>query len=153
MKSELKRTLISLIITIIVVIIGIAKNNVFSEVKQQIIKKNQVLAMESVYSYDVYQDLDNFIEDNKETFEFYTHTFGISLNDLKDNIIKNNYSIRLNYNDIANIGKEYSSLDKYLIKYLFKLREDKPKLFKQNYNNGNEFNKERFCKYFGLRFK
>ncbi len=141
MKGELKRTLISLIITIFVVIIGIAKNNIFLT-KHITIERNRVIALNSQYNYDIYQDLDNFIEENKATFEFYLKTFGISLDDLKKVIIENNYSNRLNYNDIANIGKEYDSLDKYLIKYLFKLREEQPKLFKQVYSNGQDNNKK-----------
>ena len=88
MKSELKRTLVSLIITLIVVICGIAKNNIFVE-KQKNIEINHTLAIQSHVDYDIYSDLDKFISANQDTFDFYTKTFGISIEDLETSILSN----------------------------------------------------------------
>ena len=140
MKSELKVKLVAFIITAVIVTSGVLKNNILID-KQKVIETNQVLAMESYNTYDINLDLDVFILNNQEVFDFYTNMFGISLDDLKENIIKDNDG-RLNYNDLGNTSNTYESLDKNLIDYLFKLKSINPTIFNQEYENANNYTKD-----------
>ena len=141
MKSELKAKVIAFVITAIILSCGIVKNNIFNE-RQKQVEKNQILAMESYTTYDINNDLDTFIEENKTTFEFYSNTFSITIDNLKAAIIKANDGKTLNKQDIGNTNTIYDSLDKNLIDYLFKLKKENSKLFKQKYSNGNNYSKQ-----------
>ena len=141
MKSELKVKTIAFVITALIVLGGAIKNNIFCETQKQV-EKNQILAMESYKEYDINEDLDDFINSNYETFEFYSNTFGISLEDLKQTIIDANTTNTLNRQNIGNTNNIYDSLEKNLIDYLYNLRKDKSKLFNQTYINGNDYSKE-----------
>ena len=141
MKSELKAKVIAFICTALILSCGIIKNNVFNESKKQV-EKNQILAMESFTTYDIENDLETFINDNLDTFEFYCNTFGISLENLKNEIIKDNEGKTLNKSDLGSTNTIYESLDKNLIDYLFKLKKENAKLFKQTYSNGNNYSKK-----------
>ena len=141
MKSELKVKLFALVLTAVVCIICAVRNNYLID-KEKTIETNQVLAMQSVATYNIEEDLDEFITSNSNTFEFYCKTFGIKLEDLKKSILDSNKENRLNKNDLGNTGKNYESLDKNLIDYLFSLKNTNPKLFNQKYSNGNNYSKE-----------
>jgi len=141
MKSELKVKLFALVLTAIVCLIC-AGRNIYLKEQQKIVETNQVLEMESVAIYNIEDDLNDFVELNLETFEFYSKTFGISLDDLKSSIIEDNEGSRLNYNDLGNTNNNYESLDENLIDYLFNLSNRKSNLFNQTYTNGNEYSKE-----------
>ena len=141
MKSELKAKVIAFVITALVLSCGIIKNNVFNERIKQV-ETNQILAMESYTTYDLESDLDSYINDNIDTFNFYSNTFGISLDDLRKSIINKNDGNTLNKQDLGNTGTIYDSLDKNLINYLFKLRKENSKLFKQKYSNGKNYSKD-----------
>lgn len=139
--SELKRKLVSLAIAAFVVTIGVFKNEIILN-KQYFSEVNNVLAMESKNTYSIEDDLNNFVDNNKDVFNFYTNMFGISLDDLKQAIINDNDGLRLNYNDLGNTNNYYDSLDMNLIEYLFNLRKTNSKLFNQEYVNGNSYSKE-----------
>ena len=141
MKSELKAKVIAFVITAIILSCGIVKNNVFNESKKQV-ETNQILVMESYTTYDLESDLDSFIEENKDTFDFYSNTFGISIENLKESIINKNEGNTLNKLDLGNTNNVYDSLDKNLIDYLFNLKKENSKLFNQKYSNGNNYSKE-----------
>ena len=138
--SELKRKLISLIIATFAGTLGLFKNEIIFK-SQKIIETNKIIAMETMATYSIDEDLNNFINDNSEVFNFYTKLFGISLDDLKISIINDNSASRLNHKDIGNTKEEYNSLDKNLVDYLFKLKKINSKLFKQKYES-NEYSKE-----------
>ena len=141
MKSELKVKSFALVLTAIVCMICAVRNNYVIE-KQKTIETNQVLAMQSIVTYDIEDDLDDLIESNQEIFDFYCKTFGIKISDLKKSILNDNDGNRLNRNDLGNTSKTYDSLDKNLLDYLFELRSKNPKLFNQQYSNGNNYSKE-----------
>ncbi len=141
MKSELKAKVIAFVITAVILSCGIVKNNVFNE-KQKQVEKNEILSVESYIVYDFESDLDSYINENFNTFEFYSNTFGISLENLKESIISKNNGNTLNRLDLGNTNTIYDSLDKNLIDYLFKLRKENSKLFKQKYSNGNNYSKD-----------
>ena len=141
MKSELKVKVLAFAITAIVCTIGIIKNTTM-DLRQVNTEYYQVLAMESMATYDIDADLDSLIDNNKETFEFYTKMFGIKLSDLKESIIRDNGDKRLNHNDIGNTDSDYETLDKNLIDYLLNLKEKNPKLFNQEYVSGTTYSKE-----------
>ena len=82
MKSELKAKVIAFVCTALVLSCGIIKNNIFNDSKKQV-ERNQILAMESYTTYDIENDVNSFINDNYETFEFYANTFGITLDNLE----------------------------------------------------------------------
>lgn len=140
MKSELKRKAISLSITLLVVMTGVLKNNLQLNI-ESILQNNNTLAYESKLVYNIDDDLNSFIEENKNTFEFYSTTFGISIDDIKQEIITNNNGKVLDKNDIFNTGT-IDNLDKSLINYLTTLEKKNSKLFKRKSNNGNDFNKK-----------
>ena len=139
--SELKRKIISLIIATFVMTCGIIKNEIILN-KHEVLENNQVLAMNSMNIYNIENDLNYYINENQEVFDFYTKIFGIKLDNLKQEILNDNLDNKLNYNDIGNTGKNYDNLDKNLIDYLFKLRKKNAKLFKQEYSNAGDYNKK-----------
>lgn len=141
MKSELKVKLLAFSMTAVVLSICFLRN-VYLVDKYTNVEVNQVLAMQSVASYSLEEEIDDFISLNSDTFNFYSKTFGISLDDLRNIIISDNENVRFNENDIGNRGNTYDSLDKNLIDYLFKLKSENPKLFNQEYSNGNDYSKE-----------
>lgn len=139
--GELKRKVISLIITTIVLTIGLFKNEILIN-NQKYTNSNNIIATKSSNEYDLEEDIVSFINENNEIFNFYTEMFGISLNDLKKSIIMDNQNNKFNKLDIGNANKEYNSLDKNLIDYLFKLKKSNQALFKQEYKSGTEYKKE-----------
>lgn len=141
MKCELKARVIALSITLIIMLSVIVKNNIFLDKNTQV-ESNEVLAMNSYIEYSIEEDIDNFILENQSTFDFYCNMFGISLQDLKNAIIKSNNTNTFNRQDIGNTNSIYESLDKNLIDYLFSLKSSNPKLFQQTYVNGNNYSKE-----------
>lgn len=141
MKSELKAKVIAFVCTALVLSCGIIKNNIFNDSKKQV-ERNQILAMESYTTYDIENDVNSFINDNYETFEFYANTFGITLDNLKESIISKNTNNTLNKQDIGNTNTIYDNLDKNIIDYLFNLKKENSKLFKQTYSDGNDYSKE-----------
>ena len=139
--GELKRKVVSLIITTFVLTIGIFKNDILVN-NQKYTNSNNIIAMESSNEYNLEEDVVSFINSNNEIFNFYADMFGISLNDLKESIIYDNTNTRLNPFDIGNTNSFYETLDKNLIDYLFKLKKTNSKLFKQEYSNGNNYSKK-----------
>lgn len=135
--SELKRKLISLIIATFAGTLGLFKNEIVFN-NQKVIGTNKVIAMETMAIYSIDKDLNDFINENNEVFDFYANMFGISMDDLKASIINDNNGSRLNHNDIGNTKKEYNSLDKNLVEYLFSLKKSNSKLFKQKYESNNK---------------
>lgn len=141
MKSELKVKVLAFAITAVVCTLGIIKNTTIYQ-EQTKISTNEIIAMESMATYDINADLDDFILNHQETFDFYTKTFGIKLKDLKESIIRDNSETRLNYSDLGNTNSDYETLDKNLIDYLFELKSRNPKLFNQEYVSGKKYSKE-----------
>ena len=142
MKNEYKVKLLALSITAVLVLFAVVKNNVFSE---QIIQTIKIFAYEdySTYkAYDLEEDIDKLINDNIETFKFYTELFGISIDDLKISLLKDNENNILDYHNIGNTTIEYDNLDKNIIDYLISLRKTNPKIFKQSYVSGKTYSKE-----------
>ena len=144
MKTELKVKLLALSITTLLVICAVIKNNVLNN-NQRYLQTSKIYAYETYNNlkvYDIGEDLDNFILNNQETFDFYTNIFGISIDDLKENILLDNEDKVLDYHNIGNSNIEYDSLDKNLIDYLFNLKKNNPKLFKQDYVSGRNYSKD-----------
>ena len=138
---ELKNKKIVHYISILVVLIGLTKGNIFvSQTKN--IETTNIIAMQTSNEYNLEEDVVSFINENNDLFNFYSNTFGISINDIKDSIISNNEGKTLNKNDIGNTNNTYDSLDKNIIDYLLKLRKTNNKLFKQEYTNANNYSKE-----------
>ena len=140
-NGELKRKIISLIFTLIILIIGICKNEIFIN-NNKITNTSNVIAAQTINKYSLEEDVVNFINDNKDIFNFYSNTFGISINNIKESIIIDNMDTKFNRNDIGNTHNNYDSLDKNLIDYLFKLKKSNKKLFKQEYTNSNIYSRE-----------
>ena len=140
-SGDLKRKIISLIITLLIVIIGISKNEIL-ENKQKIIETSNVIAKQTVNEYNLEENIVNFINENNDLFNFYADMFGISISDLKDSIINCNKDKVFNKNDIGNTNKNYDSLDKNIIEYLFNLKKSNKKLFNQKYENSNKYSKD-----------
>lgn len=131
MKSDSFRTVLSLIITIMVVMLGIIKNNAYSLNNNE----NIIVQVAQIDNVEIKEltNLDKLVlfeEENMTKFKFYTDMFGINLDDLNTHLSKDN--------TIYNAD----NLDLYLINYLFNLKKSNSKLFKNNYNNGNNFSKD-----------
>ena len=140
MKYKSASSTIAFIITALVVLIGVMKNELLDVEFENIQPTEEVLAM-SIEEYNVNTNIDEFINNNINTFKFYADTFEINMDSLKEQIIENNKDNIFNENDIANTGKTYNSLDKNLIDYLFQLESTKPKLFQNKHINGNNYSK------------
>lgn len=141
MKNKANNSLVALIITLIIVVIGATKNELgYAEVIQTI-EPTEVIAM-SEAEYNIENDLNEYITNNQELFDFYCNTFEIDLATLKNIIINNNSTNKLNYLDIFNEKKDYSSLDANLLFYLSDLEKKEPKLFKNKYESGTKYSKE-----------
>ena len=141
MKSELKAKIIALIFTAVIITCGVIKNNILID-KQKKVEDNQILAMESYVKYDLEDDLNTFVFNYLDVFEFYTDLFGISLDDFKNEIMTVNADSRLNYYDLGKIDIHKSSLQEYLIDYLFYLKKEKSELFHPEFKNGNDYTKD-----------
>lgn len=138
MKYRAKSSLISIIITVIVVLIGLLKNNIIIQEQkstEEFISDSKIAI--TFEEYNLKDDLMKYIIDNYATFKLYTETFGIELNTLTDELLSLNENNTLNYNDIANTGETYETLDKQLIDYLFKLEKEKPSLFNKKLVSNN----------------
>ena len=141
MKNELKRKVVSLSITLIIVIFAIIKNNINTTTLEIVETNNTTLALESKLEYNLDEEIDNFIKENETTINFFSKTFGISVDNLKQEMINNNKGKIFNSKDSLNLGVEVS-LDKQLTIYLSYLEKEKPELFKRDNNNGNDYTKE-----------
>lgn len=142
MKYTAASSHIALIITMIIVMIGVIKQELLQTTNIVTIQpENEVLAM-STTEYNLTDDIKNFVNNNYDIFKFYSDTFEISIDDLEQELINSNYNRCFNPKDIGNNGIIYDSLDKNLIDYLFNLEELKPKLFSNKHYNGTEYSKE-----------
>ena len=151
MKYDLKNSIKSLVITIIIVFVGVIKNEFVcikeydtSKVVNNNIKDNYIkvdtLAFEA-NEYSLEDDIKFFVYENYDLFKFYSDTFSISMEDIINELINSNVEV-FNYKDIGNTGTEYESLDKNIIDYLFDLEKNKPKLFDNKLvsnTNSNEY--------------
>jgi hypothetical protein len=143
MKYKAVSSHIALIITLIIVMIGVIKQELlqydfsYNEIKSE----NEVIAMSSV-DYSLTDDINNFVNNNYDIFKFYADTFEINIEDIKNELILSNANKVFNSYDIANSGITYASLDKNLIDYLFDLEELKPNLFQKKHYDGNKYSKE-----------
>ena len=72
------------------------------------------------------------IEENYDTYLFYSKMFGISMDNLKKEIINANKE-SFNVYDLSNNGTCYETLDISLLHFLENLEENKPKLFNRKY--------------------
>ena len=140
MKYKSASSTIAFVITALVVLIGVLKNELLTVEFDSIQPTEEVLAM-STEEYNINDDINSFINNNITTFQFYADTFEISLDDLKAQIVLNNNNV-FNQYDIANTGIIYNSLDKNLIDYLFQLEKTSPKLFNNKHINGNNNSKD-----------
>lgn len=139
--GELNKKTISIVITLLTVLIGIFKNEVLPQ-QIKIIDTNNVIAMQTMNEYNLEEDIVSFINENNELFSFYSNMFGISIDDIKSSLIKDNDGVVFNRSDIANTKNSYDNLDKNLIDYLFNLRKSNKKLFKQEYTSAKEYSKD-----------
>lgn len=129
------------IFTILVVIFGISKHNMF-KTNTKITETSNIIALQSNNEYNLEEEVVNLINENNEVFNFYANMFGISITDLKQNIINSNEGKTLDRNNIGNTNKTYDSLDKNIIDYLFYLRKTNNKLFKQEITNAKDYSKD-----------
>jgi hypothetical protein len=141
MKTKANNSLVALIITITIVIIGVTKNELGYTKVIQTIEPTEVVAM-SETAYNLEKDLNEYITNNQDIFNFYCNTFEIDLDSLKNIILANNTNNKLNYLDIFNESKEYNSLDANILAYLSNLEMTEPKLFKNKYESGTNYSKE-----------
>ena len=141
MKSDLRRMVISLSITLLVITIAILKDDVYYE-GETVVNNDSLLAVSTIVEYNVEDDVKNFIENNKTLFDFYTNLFGISLEDLTNVIIEANTGVRFNELDIFNTQEEYDSLDKDLLINLLALEKTNSNLFNRTCNSGISYSKE-----------
>lgn len=133
-----KRLLISAFISITIMLYGISSNQ---EYEYKEIATPVEIVNESI-KYSVEDDINNYIFNNKTTFDFYTKMFGISLDDLTAKLIEvNQYNNYFVYEDIGNTGIKYPNLELNLIDYLSKLEISEPDLFNRKYIY-NEVSKE-----------
>ena len=91
MKSDSFRTVLSLIITIMVVMLGIIKNNAYSLNNNE----NIIVQVAQIDNVEIKEltNLDKLVlfeEENMTKFKFYTDMFGISLDNLNTHLSKDN---------------------------------------------------------------
>ena len=138
--SELKRKIIVRVITFSVVIACIYNN--FPTINTKTTETSSVIELQTINEYNLEEDIINYINENNEIFNFYANMFGITIQDLKKSIINDNVNKTFNRNDIGNFNINYSNMDMNIIDYLFNLKKSNPKLFKQEYTNANDYNKD-----------
>ena len=129
------------VITLLMVLIGITKNEIFAR-PVKTTDTSDIIAMAENNEYNLEEDVISFINENEELFSFYSKTFGITIDNIKESIINANNGNTLNRSDIGNTKKTYDNLDKNIIDYLFNLRKTNKKLFNQDYTNANEYSKK-----------
>ena len=139
--SEQRRKIIVRITTFLVVIIAII-SNYYTINTNKTTETSNILEKQTMNEYNLEEDVISFINENNELFTFYANMFGISISDLKDAILNDNEGQILNKNNIGNTNTTYESLDMDLINYLFNLKKNNPKLFKQEYINANTYSKD-----------
>lgn len=128
---KIKPKLISLSITIILMIIGgIIQFSTNNKTRMQ-----NTVKLKEVSSYHEITIEDKIvlnIEENYDTYLFYSKMFGISMDNLKKEIINTNKE-SFNVYDLSNNGTCYETLDISLLHFLENLEETKPKLFNRKY--------------------
>src|SRR5574344_32540 len=154
MINKKASSVIAFIITLIVVLIGMIKNELTVYDLKEESSNVEVLALENTYNIE--DEINNYINNNIDIFNFYCQTFEIDINNLKKQIILDNMDNIFNPSDIGNTGITYDSLDLNLINYLFHLEKNNPKLFVNTHYNGSNYTKEdiyktlnKFCNIFG----
>lgn len=137
MKYRANNHVVALLITLVIVTIGIVKNEILSPKILNNEKQKEMLAL-NVDTQDEISSIENFINENKEIFEFYADTFAIDINDLEEQLILSNVDKVFNANNIAGNEKLYESLDMNIIDYLYNLENQKPELFNKKTVKNNK---------------
>lgn len=136
MKYRANNSKIALIITMVIVAIGIVKNEIVFKSMQE--KQQLDVIAYNIESNDEISSVISFINNHKDTFEFYANTFAIDIKDLEKELVLSNNEKVFNENDIAGIEKNYESLDMNIIEYLFTLEDNKPELFNKKIHKNKE---------------
>ena len=140
MKYRVNNSKLALIISIIIMVIGIFKNEILLK-NQNEIKNNDNYLSYNIDTTDEISLISEFINENRGLFEFYADTFAIKIEDLEEQLILSNDTNSFNKYDIANSGSIYDSLDINIIDYLYELEDSNPKLFNKK-NNKNDKSKD-----------